>query len=638
MSESVLTALKDDLSPQRGVQARIAKKMQGNMAKGTVFEKIRPEISPSKHQRKTVWNRIAAQIDISAPLTLLDQVRGALAPSSSLALELRSTILGRLQPRFVQPVSYRTLKWTAAFAVVALLVRASPFLFIASPTVADSAVTLIPTKGSVYVSIGDLWQPVTSEITLQPGMLLKTEAGEASVLFHDDGVIRLDRDTSIAIHDTSSRRVSASELLPTFTLYTGRLWVQGLVPSHNRGLTVSTRYGHVTVQQGSISIAEDDDVLVEVYDRRAQIAREGTDSILVSGERTVLREGRVLVTKKMGNALFESQWAVQNLGRDAVHRREIAQIQHERRAASAGILPTSKLYPAKRIAERVDVLLTLGEDARTQKKIAHAQTRLDEAAAMLQEDEQEFAAGSLAEYRKALVALADDSEDNSLAVLLLQQSIRSSTADIAASLPNDESYILKQTVLEASAAVDSVVQTDDMQGILLADTLAVLTDELVSGGDVAEIRATWYELQPYLTLLDSSDSPLPLEVQKDLKALLQRFAIAVTDRAQYIEDPEMTQQLARYVPRAPGPVHVIMTEEEVQQIVQSIRERIFVYNMRQSRINQLVAELRALDGHPEQGRILRRLHAILPDGPEHFPVRLRRELTRVRWEKAGEVL
>jgi hypothetical protein len=43
-----------------------------------------------------------------------------------------------------------------------------------------------------------------------------------------------------------------------------------------------------------------------------------------------------------------------------------------------------------------------------------------------------------------------------------------------------------------------------------------------------------------------------------------------------------------------------------------------------------------LEGHADQGRILRRLYFALPGGPENFPERVRQEIIRLGWEKAGQ--
>jgi hypothetical protein len=90
-----------------------------------------------------------------------------------------------------------------------------------------------------------------------------------------------------------------------------------------------------------------------------------------------------------------------------------------------------------------------------------------------------------------------------------------------------------------------------------------------------------------------------------------------------------------YLPAPKDTSVVSLSEEEVMHIVMTIREKIFVYDMTKSRINQFIADIKALDGHPDQGRILRRLAVALPDGPENFPQRVYKEIVKLRWENAA---
>ena len=640
MPASFLSHLRKETKPSAAVKKRVYKRIQARITPATsVCEDVHAALAPTKAVQKRVWERIACQIQTEHALSLLERLRGFVTPAPDLHARLYDQITQRLEPVHLSSRSYDALKWTASFALFALIVRASPFLFLAPPTVAESVVTLMPTRGEVSVSIGGLWQPVTGELTLEPGMLLRTHDGEASILFHDDGVLRLDANTTIALRDMAKRLgPPPPDVLPTFTLYTGRLWVQGLVPAHVRGLTISTSYGHVTVNEGSVAIAEDDFVDVEVFDRRAIVAHNGESVALVAGERTKMWEKNVPLVKKISNEQYEENWSVQNLARDAVHRREIAQLQQERRAAVAGILPNSKLYPVKRVAEAVDVLFTFGEDARMQKRLTHANTRLNEAAALLTEDEGVSAEKPLAEYHTILLALAD-SEDDAIIHFLLEQSLSEANADMAAALPDDGLYLLKQSVLEASVALDGIVSAEDIQGVLIMDTLAALI-QAVEKGEVADVQKTWIELQPHLALLDREDAALQKDVYKEILALLTRFALAVEEREPQIAaiDPELVDQLAIYLPKETKSFVPVMTDEELQILVQGIRDRIFVYHMTRPRLNQFVAEMKAIAGHPEEGRVLRRLYFSLPDGPEQFPSRVRREITQLRWALAGQVI
>ena len=74
---------------------------------------------------------------------------------------------------------------------IPLVVRLSPLLFIAPHSIAQSPFMLLPTRGSVSILIGGVWQPVTEEMSFTKSALIRTEEGEATLVLHDDGVIRL---------------------------------------------------------------------------------------------------------------------------------------------------------------------------------------------------------------------------------------------------------------------------------------------------------------------------------------------------------------------------------------------------------------------------------------------------------------
>ena len=349
--EKFLKGIQKDIRPSANLKAKIKQSMQSRIATDSpLFAELKSAASPKKALQKTVWSRISSQIELPQA-DAFTRIKIAFQPSIELKEQIKARVLASLEP--VQQIAYwpLTAKWTAAFALFGILVRISPMLFIASPTVAETQALLIPTRGEVSVSIGEMWQKVEREIVLEPGMKLRTHDGEASIVLHDDGVIRLDSKTTVELQDLADRLEPASEIFPTLTLFTGQLWVQGLVPPQLRGITVATSHGHVTVNEGSVSIAEDDFVDVDVYDRLATVQKNGEQVYLASGERTRLFEDNVLLVKKVPAKWYQYSWADQNLMRDAVHRHDIAQMQHERRIAQAGILPTSRFYAVKRFAE-----------------------------------------------------------------------------------------------------------------------------------------------------------------------------------------------------------------------------------------------------------------------------------------------
>lgn len=635
--EELLCRLQQDLTPSAEAHSRVRSRLERRIESSAALLRVREKLAPTAVQGRKIWDRILARIGVEHELALFTRLCELLTPSRGLTEHLKQRLWPRLVP--VQAVAVRQIafKWVAAFVLVALCAKAGPQLFLAPRTVAESATTLLPTRGEVTISIGGLWQPVEEEIVLESGMVLRTHDGEASILLRDDGVIRMDAFTSLRLNDTSDRtHESAQDVAATVTLFTGRIWVQGLTPSQLRGISVQTEYGTVVVHEGSVSIAEGETVTVNVWDRRAEVATSKEQTYLVAGEWTDLNEDGIIVVKKLPEEGYERPWVDQNLRRDAVHRQSIAQLQQERRAARAGILPTSPLYPVKRIAETVDVLLTFGDEARTQKRVEQVSVRLDEAAVLLAEGEVEAGKVSLVAYRDSLLALATGSGDT-LVQALLSQAIAEETSRVVAILPNDTSYIIKQAVLEASASVpDGSVDTVDVRGVILIDTIAALLDA-VDEHDAQSIGTIWSDLQAQLSILDDEGALRP-EVRREAKVLLSEFAFAVVQAGEAGDgvSPDLVAQVQPYLPPAEDSTLPTLTEDQLAAIVQGIRDRIFVYHMQRSRVNQLVVELNALAGHPDQGSILRRLYYALPDGPEELPLRVRKEIIRLQWQKSAE--
>ncbi|PIR54219.1 hypothetical protein COU75_02185 [Candidatus Peregrinibacteria bacterium CG10_big_fil_rev_8_21_14_0_10_42_8] len=640
---SFFSGLNKDLTPEEKIKVRIGNRIQSRISSTeNVFIQLRKDVQPQAHVKNIIWSRILPIIE-SPVVETLENMKDSLTPSENFRQSLRSKILRSfqsLEPTQAEAVGPVALKWVASFALFALCVQMSPMLFIASSTVAKTEVVLLPTRGEVSVSIGGMWQTVDRELVLEPGMLLRTHDGEASILLHDDGVIRLAEKTTVQIDDLSDRLDAVSSVEPVITLFTGKIWVQGLVPPQLPGITIANSFGSVTVNKGSVSIAEDDHVDVEVYDRSASVTRNGEAVYLASGERTQLFEDNpVLLVKKIPNKWYQYVWADQNLQRDAVHRHGIAQQQHERRIAQAGILPTSRLYPVKRFAELMDVMMTFDTEVRVQKRLQLAETRLNEAAALIYEGEEADVA--LNDYKETLQLLAaNDYKNGSLTEHLIQQAIAESASQYSAVQPGDESYVITKTVLEASAGLPTQVGAEEhAQGTLLLDGLAVLV-RAVEEGNSDIVRTVWSDLQPYLKVFEDENlvmNPLMYKEAKTLLAFLATSLHEANGRGVDI-DPVLLSDIASYLPAPADTSVVTLSEDEIMEIVMGIKEKIFVYDMTKPRINQFVAEMKALEGHPDQGRILRRLAITLPDGPESFPDKVYKEIVKLRWENVGATI
>ncbi|MEK7590996.1 MAG: DUF5667 domain-containing protein [Patescibacteria group bacterium] len=615
-----------------GAQANLCPPVADFGLQAQVLRDLARSMKPESSVSSRIWSGIQSAIEPASVRPLFDRIRTILQPQ----LHMQEILFRRLQPRLVPlyvPLVHRSIRWTAAFAVFLFVVRLSPLLFIAPHSIAQSPFMLLPTRGSVSILIGGVWQPVTEEMSFTKSALIRTEEGEATLVLHDDGVIRLGPNTTVALHDTADRPDPALHD-PTLTLHSGKIWMQGLVPSNITGLTLATPQGRIELHEGSFSAVAGDTVELRVWDRRVHFAHEGEEIQLLAGERTELATDMAVQTRKISPQLYDESWVVENLRRDAVHRREIAQLQHERRAAIAGILPNSRLYAVKRAAEAVDVLLTFGEQAKAEKRLAQASTRLNEAAALLVEGSEQ-ANEPLEEYRKMLLQIATGSGDGSLVQFMLKQELAEATADTAAALPSDDAYVLKKAVLEASAAVPgSSVGIDDVQGVLLVDTLSSLMRS-VEEGNVETAKTIFGELQPYMASLDQKDSQLSPAMRAEAKASLGTFAVALQAFEDEVGgiDEEFLADVSRYLPQVTTVAARSLSDEEVQALAQAIYNRIFVYKQPRSRWNQLLAESRALDGHSDQGRVLRILYRTLPEnGLARY---VKTEFERVKEAKSG---
>lgn len=619
-----LQRLASDVTPSADAKSRIFARIEQRIGAPEALRMAAEEMTPAPDLQDRVWERVARVVTRS-PVAFLDRVRTALLPPVEMSRDLwQSFILPRLQPQHVAVRSYRGIAWATAVAMLIVTVRISPALFFAPPTKAESAVTLLPTRGEVMISVGGLWQPVSGEIALVPGMRLKTLDSEASILLRDEGVIRMDRDTVVTLNDLTKRMEPAPEILPTLTLEQGRAWIQGLVPGTLRGITVALAEGHVTLNEGSVSITRGDLLTVEVYNRSVVLLRDASETRLVAGDRIQLWAGSVPLIRHIAPVAYEDTWVSQNIDRDAVHRKDIAQLQQERRAARAGILPTSKLYAVKRAAEAVDVMLTFDERTRVEKQIAYAGVRLDEAAALIEEGSVEAVEAPLAEYRRTLVALAGSSMDESEAQFLLKQAVSEDTAETAAAAMGDEEYLLKKTVLEALSALPGEDATQ-AEVALLVDGLSTLA-QAAEAGDSTQVTDAWGALQPYLTALEAHPD---LAGTEEAKVLLERFARAV--EGQEGLDPALLQAATEFLPEEPAAVVAHLSDEQVLALAQGIKDNIFTqYRMPKSRSNVLLAELRKLQGNADEGRILRALYHAMPEDTE-LRIPVRRSITQLKW-------
>lgn len=608
--DSSLQRLRDALGPTEEQRVRMLATMKANMTSARDIRSVKSLLEPAEGAQIRVWNRIREQISPVRARGFLEQVRSYLTPDEVNVIRLGHGFLPKLQPVLVPA---RPFKWVAAFAIVIVVLRVSPFLFLAPQTIAQSSVLLRPTKGMVTIAAEGLSQPVETETELLQSATLNTDAGEATIILHDDGTVRMADHTSITLQDLTDRPEKGSGLA-TLILNEGTVWVQGLVPDHLRGLSVVTPKGVVTVHGGSISVTVQNggDVVVETWDRHARLERESQgDIVLVAGERLTAKNGEELAITKLADSAFGQEWPTQNLQRDAVHQRAIAQEQRERIAARAGILPTSRLYSVKRIAEEVDVLLTFDHESAVKKRVAQATTRLNEATTLIAEGES-GATVQLEEYQLAMLDIAGGSGDT-VSQQLVEDSVAENAAQLGAQLPDDNVYVVKRLVLDTSAKLPSQpIDETDVQVAMVSDAVDALQIAAAEGDEEA-VQHGLENLAPYIQDLPG-DQNIGADAKKEVLSRLTRVADSLQDDASAangsgaIAMRTVSRVIRTYVPQEPASTPHL-SAAEVYDMVQNILDRVFTYSQYTGQTNQLHQELIKLKGHPDEGMILRALYA-----------------------------
>lgn len=575
-------------------------------------------VQPSEVLQKKVKMKLFNRIGLPQVANTLKDLSHITNPDSAQSQRIRLRILSRIQP-LAAPFIHTGLKWSASFAVLLFVVRfIIPLAVIAPYTEAQTVVQIIP-EGTVSMLIGGVWVPVTQPEIIHGAVMVRTEHdSKASIYMHDDAVLRLAADTTLKLHDIANRpQVSAG---PTATLVRGQIWALSQIPAVFHGISIDTVDGAIELNEASISLKQDAKrITAVVYDRAALFSQDGKETALTSGESIIAADKNSVLKQAIPVADFQSEWAKMNLALDSAHRSEIITLQEERRQKLAGILPTSYLYPVKRAVERMDVLLTFNSEARAQKQLALAETRLNEAAVLLKDpDTQNEAVPLLSEYRQTLIDLATGSAGN-LVQFLINKQIADTSSSITTATPDSQLYAIKEAVLDVSKAIPNTnLNEKDVEGYVLVDKLIALNTDLQKTKNTAAALTEYNELQPYIKqLLDGTDGAHPL-LQAEAKSLLAKTSTLLADtEVKDIDTTAVQDDIMQYMPADPQQrQELVITEKQIDEQVNTIISRALLFDFHQSRENQLLADIRDLKdrSNPNRGTILRRLYRKLPRG------------------------
>lgn len=565
---------------------------------------------PTKAFHNTVKHRILHAVKPPLVESLLSLVSRT-QPASRRKPSLRHHAMPK------PPLIHSWVKWSAACALFLLIIRSMPLILLAPSTLAEASVQILPAGDTVTMFIGGIWQNVTEPQVLQGPAMISTGTSRATIVLNG-GVFRLNPATTLKIHTVGVRDGG-----PTATLVgDGQVWALGLLPPGVDGLALETDAGMLQLNAGSASVNQNGSkVSVAVYDKGVTFAHDGQPMFLISGEKTSFIDGKTTSITTMPVSVFADPSVADNLSQDAVHRAQIAALQQERRIEMAGILPTSVLYKAKRIAEQVDVLFTLTDDGKTAKRLEQANTRLSEALALWKSGYHDEAQVPLSEYSDALVALASDAQGNIVQDLIKQQIVDAS-ATLTSSNDDDAQRniaFLHDAVQRVDAAIPhTTLSSLDIQGYVLVDKLAEIS-KILSIDHNPHAAATMYlNIRPYLTSLLAADSGIHPLLQKEANVHLVSIATHLRD-AQGVAGTDteiiaaMTKDLVSYLPEDTASIEELNATADAY--VQKALARILNLDMYSSRYNELLREMDTIISdrtNPNRGLYLRKLKGILP--------------------------
>lgn len=595
---------------------------------GGLFKRVVTQHSINEAKLKNqVLSRIAHRKTVHA----LKDIRKLVSPSLVRIMELRAELLDRIanwQPIPV-PLWQRALKPIAVMAAFSLVLRILPTLFIATPIQASSENLLLPTQGSVSITDGAEWSVIEGELTLDHPVTIRTGPESAATIIVKDAVLRLGENTEATLSDAAFKTEISG---PIARIAYGQTWIASFLPEALfAGTSVTLPQGLLALKEGSASVlADPQQSTVQVFHRFARVLPTGEEPIhLIQGDQLALlpdgKTQRHLITQ----AMRSGSWVQENLSRDAVHRTEVVKKKQENATTMAGILPDSAFYFLKIASEQIDLGLTLSGKSRQEKKLHHAETRLNEAVALLKSGKKEEAQQPLLAYREAILALASVSEEEARA--LLGNSLVSSSTTVADALPHSDLFAAKETILAVAVESQAAeIGPDDVDLYLLSDALLEI-ESLIAQGSISDAAAAWNGIEGAIASVIEEQRLGEIAIGKDsfkaIKTILRAATLSLTDAEEFAQAEEvplladLKQRLDNLSP-VPAPAATVTTAKAVTTICMSVREvtrrtnqflaAVYTYQTPVGQRNAVLQQIASLPDCPQSGRILSKVMNKVP--------------------------
>lgn len=276
------------------------------------------------------------------------------------------------------------------------------------------------------------WQEIKVGTELFTDDIIKTGNDSfASIIFYDNSSSRLDANTELILEDLEN----SNKQIINLRLLAGRVWsrVTKLLDADSQfevrtSSTIATVRGTVFNVElntaGEVSVLVDENI-VEVKSVKTNIEKnpENKKQIykivkelnkinvqegkmvkmeLIKDEKGDNVESKIMKIEDINSQIKQGKWFLKNKDKDVEFKKFIKEKELSKIKKQAGILPGYKLYPIKKLAEKVSVAVTLDPINKAKKELSFNKRRLQEAEILMEEKQAKLADKTKKEFFNGL--------------------------------------------------------------------------------------------------------------------------------------------------------------------------------------------------------------------------------------------
>ena len=392
---------------------------------------VKEDIAPARKLKKQCKRGVLFSIQQNCKPTSLRQVERTLRNCGRLTKSSQEEywrIRERLREAMVQPPRNFLRRWIfnwqmfrrmlAGTVTIAVVLLTMHTLFIRAPYISANSMSIHIIYGGVAVETGGQLIKGHEGQSIGEGDIIITGESENALIelnIFDNAVIRLGDNASVTIDKVTPEEDVILSL-------EGKIWVKTFEDESHLKIKASESTT-ITVPRGAVSILSNNRVtriltreniaLVEVNNMESGVIK--AQKVQVPAEHIVnipkalqknpeknIESQRVASAEKI---FGDENWIQENEEQDKIFKENLEQQKKEDIKKSAGVLPGSTLYTAKKLGEGARLSITT-KNNQYLTKLDQATARLHEAVMLFEEEYEEEAEKTLEEYKTIITEIS----------------------------------------------------------------------------------------------------------------------------------------------------------------------------------------------------------------------------------------